>query len=260
MGKDNNVIKLAFTGSTKLTLKGMGQVLKLSKFKIVGLYGLNDQKLSSKVNSVNMGKFCHDNNITLNKTEDWNSFYYFCLQNKVDMIITLGDSRIIPKNIVNKFEVIGNHGAVLPYVQGAASLVWGRMLNSGNWGVSIMRIGEKIDSGEILKTKNFTYTNSTTEEEFVSMADNITIEILLEVLNGDFAPKENNRWNIKIAKHTDSFTVKQILEFCLKNNLSVYLPPRTPEDSVVKNQWPEEFKVNFKKSNDFPYPKWSDQE
>jgi len=259
MGKSNNVIKLAFTGSTKLTLEAMKQIMRLDGFDTIGLFGLSDDRLPGKVNSVRMDDFCADNGIVLNKTENWDSFYSFCLENDVDIIITLGDSRIVPKNIVNNFEVIGTHGAILPDVQGGASLVWGRMLNNGVWGVSIMRIGEKVDSGEILKKKTFNYTDTTTEKEFVNMSDGIAIELLLDVLQGNPEPQQNKRWDIRVAKHTDSHKVKEILEYCLANNLSVYLPPRTPEDGLIKTHWPEEFKTFFKVANNNPYPKWREE-
>jgi methionyl-tRNA formyltransferase len=259
MVKNNNVIKLAFTGSTKLTLESMKMIMNLDGYEITGLFGLDDESLLGKVNSVRMDSFCRQNNIHLDKGADWNVFYSFCTEQQIDMIITLGDSRIVPKNIVNKFEVIGNHGAILPNVQGGASLVWGRMLANGRWGVSIMRIAERVDGGEILKTKEFHYEPEMTEEEFVATSDKIAIELLIQVLKGDFEPQENHRWDIRVSRHTDSYRVKEILEYCLENNLTVYLPPRRPEDGKVKPDWPEDFKKAFKIANNFPYPKWSDK-
>ncbi len=256
MVKSNNVTKLAFTGGTKLTLKCMEEILKLDNFKIVGIFGLSEEKKKGKVNSTNLDGFCEANNIILNKSEDWKSFHSFCHQQGIDMIITLGDSRIVPKDIVDDFEVIGNHGAILPYVQGGASLVWGRMLNTGSWGISIMRIEKKVDSGQILKTKEFSYTPYTTEAGFVRIADQLTLEALLEVLNGEFEPLNNKKWDIRISKNTDSLNVCEIYEYCVKNNLCVYLPPRTPADGLVKQEWPEDFKKSFKIANNVPYPNW----
>ena len=231
--------------------------MALGNYKITCLFGLPDKDLVGKVNSVKMDSFCTENKIYLDKSNDWDSFHSLCLERCVDMVITLGDSRIVPKKIVDGFEVIGNHGAILPNVQGGASLVWGRMLNNYRWGVSIMRIAERVDGGEILKTKEFSYKPETTEEEFVAISDKIAGELLIEVLKGNFEPKENQRWDIRISKHTDSYRVKEILEYCLENNLSIYLPPRIPEDGKIKSEWPEDFKESFKIANNSPYPKWS---
>jgi len=221
---------------------------------------LSDDKLETKVNSVNMDDFCLKNNIKLLKTNDWKVFGEFCKKENVDMIITLGDSRIVPKIIVNNFEVIGNHGAILPKVQGGASLVWGRMLANGTWGSSIMRLGEKIDSGEILKTRTFEYDRNTTEDEFVKISDNTAVDLLIEVLQGKSEPQENKKWDIRLSKHVDSYKAKEILEYCLKNDMVIYLPPRNPDDSIVKKHWPDSFKKNFKIANNFPYPKWREEQ
>ena len=205
MVQNNHVIKVAITGNTKLTLESMKMISDLEKFEILYVFGLPDDKLSSKVNSVKLDSFCEENKIVLDKTSEWQNCLEFCERNKIDLIITLGDSRIVPKSITSKFEVIGNHGAILPDVQGAASLVWGRMLESCEWGVSIMRIEDRVDSGEILKTKKFTYTPYTTEHGFVREADSLTVEALKEVLLGDCEPSQNKLWDVRISKGTDSY-------------------------------------------------------
>ena len=254
----NSITKLAVVGCTRLTLNGIKEILKLKNYQVVYVFGLSDENLKTKVSSVRMDEFCANNNITLDKSEDWDNCYEFCKENNINMIVTLGDSRIVPKKVINSFEVIGNHGAILPQVQGGASLVWGRILNSGIWGVSMMRIGERIDSGDILKTETFAYDSSTTEEEFTTKADELTAKLLVAVLNGTHSEIENTKWDVRVAKHTDTRKVVEILKYCLDNNLCVYLPPRSPADGKIKDEWPEKFVKVFKVANDHPYPKWSE--
>ena len=256
MGTKNNVIKLAITGNTRLTLESMQAITKMNNYNMTYVFGLEPEKLSSKVNSVDLTSFCQDNAIVLDQSGDWDGFYNYCEKQQIDMIITLGDSRIIPKKMANSFYVIGNHGAVLPDVQGGASLVWGRILDSGQWGVSIMKIGERVDSGDILKVKRFNYDPETTEKQFTDMADKLSVDALVEVLNGEQELQENSRWNVRVSKHTDSLKAVEILRYCQNNGLSVYMPPRTPDDGQVKPEWPDEFKRAFKIANDSPYPKW----
>jgi len=258
MGKIDSLPKLAIVGNTRLTLDGMKAILRLLTHEISYVFGLKDENLAGKVNSVSLDDFCSDNQIVLDKSENWNNCFQFCHENDIELIVTLGDSRIVPKNIIDSFKVIGNHGAILPYVQGGASLVWGRVLNSGTWGVSIMRIGERVDGGDILKTEIFTYDNNTTEEEFTTRADDLTVELLIEVLNGNYSVRKNTKWNIKISKHTDSCKTIEMLRYCLANDLCIYLPPRTPADGIIKKEWAAEFIKSFKIANDKPYPKWSE--
>ncbi len=259
MARHNSITKLAITGETRLTLESMKRILDLDNYEILYVFGLPEEDLRHKVNSVSLTEFCEEWGITLDKTGDWNNCFQFCTTNNIDMIITLGDSRIVPKDVVRNFDVIGNHGAVLPDVQGGASLVWGRILNSGEWGVSVMKIAERIDGGDILKVKTFKYDESTTEEQFTDAADALTVDALVEVLQGDYAVQENKKWKVRVAKHTDSHKAVELLRYCKENNLPVYMPPRTLEDGYLDPSWPPQFIKSFKIANDHPYPKWSEE-
>ena len=59
-----------------------------------------------------------------------------------------------------------------------------------------------------------------------------------------------------MARHTDSEFVIDILKSTLNNNLNIYLPPRRPKDSRLKEQWKQNFMQSFKKANNGPYPRW----
>lgn len=227
----------------------------MANHDVVYVFGIEHGKMQDKVNSVDMSAYCQSKQIILDKSNDWDIFYNFCISNGVGKIITLGDSRIIPKKIVQNFDVIGNHGAILPDVQGGASLVWGRLADTGQWGISIMQIGERVDSGDILKTKSFLY-EEISEESFTEICDNLTIEALVEVLNGDYKMQKNKKWIVRIAKHSDSFQATEVLKYCLENKIPIYMPPRTPQDGIINKNWNKDFIQVFKIANDKPYPQW----
>jgi methionyl-tRNA formyltransferase len=169
----------------------------------------------------------------------------------------MGDSRIVPASFLQKNIVIGNHGAVLPRVQGAASLTWGRMLNTGHWGVSLMRLNAQIDAGEILATKEITYnTDNTSMQEFVEMCDNATVDLVENHFEGNYKKIKNKKWDIKVAKGVDSEKVIGILRTCLQAGLNIYLPPRNPYDAKINLLWKTSFIEGFKKANNLPYPKY----
>ena len=254
MVQENSITKVAFTGNTQLTKKCMEATLPYSK--IVALFGLSSDELSGKTNSLDLSEFCEEHDIKLFSDNDWTKFRIYCQKNDVDSVITIGDSRIIPKTIIDSFDVIGNHGAVLPYVPGGASLVWGRLLNSGEWGVSIMKIVEKVDSGDILKTKTFKYTENLTEADFVEICDNLTVDCLVDVLTGDYTITNNKKYDVRVSKHTDTEKAVSILRHCLEKGLCVYMPPRTQEDSVINSSWSDEFINVFKIAQNKPYPVW----
>ena len=246
-------MKIGVLGNTKLTLKGL-TLLKSLGHQIQYVFGIPNEQLSSKVNSVSLDEFCNNSSIKLYKSSDWNDI----IDIDVDMIISLGDSRYVPPMIVEKFTVIGNHGAVLPSIQGGASLVWGRMLDNGVWGVSIMELDKKIDNGTILKTRTFNYESNIDMNSFCDKCDDLTVVLLGEFLQSatDVISYKSSKIDIKVSKHIDSKVGVELLQFCLDNNLNVYMPPRTSEDGEVKEMWGDDFIERFKKSNNSPYPKY----
>ena len=246
-------MKIAVFGNTRQTLKGL-QRLVSSGYDVQYVFGLPDELRDKKVNSVSLDEFCDDHKIFLDKTNQWSNLK----KQDVDLVIGLGDSRIVPEDVIRAHDVIGNHGAILPDVQGADSLVWGRMLNTGIWGVSIFKLAKRVDAGDILVTKQFKYNTECSMEEFVEAADDATIEALFEYLNGDYSTSSNARWNVRLSKHTDNHFVVENLRSCLDRGMRIYLPPRNLQDSKIAPEWDSEFVSNFKLANDYPYPKWSE--
>ena len=245
-------MKVGVIGNTLLTFKAI-KLLVERGYEIQYVFGLPDDKLKNKVNSYNLRDFCLEKNIPFYNNNNWN----LIADKKVNFVCEMGDSRIIPATFLQKNFVIGNHGAILPSVQGAASLVWGKMLNSGHWGVSLMKVDVGVDSGSILKTKEVIYDKeATTMEEFVGLCDDATIDCLKDFLNGKYTETKNEKWRLRISKKSDSKSVSDVLVFCLQNNINVYLPPRRPEDARIRPLWDKMFVDNFKKANDFPYPKY----
>ena len=175
-----------------------------------------------------------------------------------DVVYEMGDSRLVPEAFINKHYVVGNHGAILPLIQGGASLVWGRMLNDGKWGVSLMRLKKKIDQGDILSVKSLDYCPvSTTMKDFVELCDEATLACVKENHNNFSIIDTNLSPTMRVPKKKDSQEVVKILKFSLNNNISVYLPPRSPEESVLKKEWNSDFAEAFKIANDYPYPKYT---
>ena len=257
---EHSITKVAVVGNTRLTLKGLCALRAMSDIDVKIILGLDTESATKKANYTPLENFLSSYSYTqppiLLRSKGWEDFKERCQNLGINLIILLGDSRIVPEDITESFNIIGNHGAVLPHVQGGGSLVWGRLLNSGEWGISIMEIDKKVDSGIILKVKKFKFNHNCTEIEFTEKCDDLTIDALVEVLLDNYTPHANQKWDVKISKHTDSAKTIDILQYCLNNNLNVYLPPRTPADGVLKAHWSDDFKDIFKIANDIPYPRW----
>ena len=193
-------MKVAVIGNTKQTYNGLTRLIR-ENYNVVLVFGLPHEKAINKVNFYPLENFCLEHDIIYDNSGKWKSL----IDLDVELIICLGDSRIVPVEVINRHKVIGNHGAILPYVQGGASLVWGRMLNTGVWGISIMELEKTVDSGKILSTRQFFYNRNCSMQAFVDKADDATIEALFEYLNGKATESENSKWCIKITKKTSGF-------------------------------------------------------
>ena len=246
-------MRVGVIGNTVLTSKCVDLILS-EGHTIDYVFGLPKDKLENKANScLGLQNRCNEENIDFIDSNNW----YDLGDYNVDVVIEMGDSRIVPNNFLIKNKVIGNHGALLPYVKGGASLTWGRMLGTGEWGVSIFELTDELDNGDIIKTKKVRYTpESTTMEEFVEICDQATVDCLKEFLQGNYSPTGNRQWSVKVRKHVDSHKGISILERCVDNDIVVYMPTRNAIDSELKEEWPQDFKNNFKKANNSPYPKW----
>jgi len=249
-------MKIGVIGNTNLTFKTI-LLLMVQRHTIEYVFGLSKEKMNKKVNSCDkIELFCAANEIQYIVSDDWEDI----LDIDVDLVLEMGDSRIVPSKFLQKNKVIGNHGAILPYVQGAASLTWGRMLNNGKWGVSLFELNEKIDNGDILVTKEVNYSpENTSMKDFVSLCDDMTVECVKEYLSGSFSRVKNEKWNVKLNKHIDSSVGVDILYDSLEKNLNIYMPPRNKNDSKLLVHWENDFKKRFKIANNDPYPLWYEE-
>tara|TARA_B110000444_G_scaffold197155_1_gene187949 strand:- start:1158 stop:1931 length:774 start_codon:yes stop_codon:yes gene_type:complete len=246
--------RIAVIGSTLLTKELILFLEEVNRPLI--LFGLPENQIKLKVNSTYLKDYCYNKKIKYIENNSWEYFYQTCLKDNIDLIIEFGDSRIIPSTITNNIFTIGNHGAILPFVKGGASLVWGRMANMLHWGVSLMKIEESIDEGEIIITKNFNYESDISMQNFLNISDKKTIDCFKEIIGKDLHFKKNVKNKIVIANHTDSYDVVLEIKNAIKNSYSIYLPPRTPEDGKINKKWPKDFIEIFKIANNIPYPKY----
>jgi len=246
-------MRVGLIGNTELTSKGL-ELLIDQGHEVDYVFGLEQRSLKNKVNASDLKAYCLEQNIEF--IEGGRRFAYIS-QRDVDLVIALGDSRLIPVDTFRS-KVIGNHGAPLPDVKGGASLVWARIINYGFWGVSLMVLDEELDSGEILGVTKFEYSKDMNMEDFVSLCDDETIKLLDQYLNNTISRphQQNEATVITVKKHTDSELVEKIAKFAMEAKCSIYLPPRTPEDSIIKDSWSEEFKQKFMIANDHPYPEY----
>lgn len=152
----------------------------------------------------------------------------------LDLILVLGWYYMIPKSIreLAKYGAWGIHASLLPKYAGHAPLNWAMIYGEEKAGVTMFRMEDGVDNGDIISQKSFSIEYEDSIKEVYAKATTASKEILLNILsdikNVRFAPQ--NKESIEIH------------------------PPRTPQDGEIDwNKSAVEI-YNFIRAQTLPYP------
>ena len=103
-----------------------------------------------------------------------------------DIVIVVAYGKIIPKIFLNlpKYGFINIHASLLPKWRGAAPIQRAIMNGDKKIGVSIMKIGEKLDSGPVLASKELELDQNATYGEIEKQLSIIGANLLVKSLKG----------------------------------------------------------------------------
>ncbi|MGL5123986.1 MAG: methionyl-tRNA formyltransferase [Fusobacteriaceae bacterium] len=125
---------------------------------------------------------------------------------KPDLIVVVAYGKIIPNEIIEipKYGIINVHSSILPKFRGAAPINAAIVAGEKETGVTIMYIGEELDTGNIIKIKT---TPIYEEDNFLTLHDRLKIiggEALMEAIEEIF---KGTASNIE-QKHSEATFVK----------------------------------------------------
>jgi methionyl-tRNA formyltransferase len=184
-------------------------------------------------------KICEENSIpliVLTSSENYSIKRYVNeIQSiKPDIILAIGWYYKIPKSILDipKYGTWGIHASLLPKYAGGAPLVWAIINGEKETGVTLFRLDEGMDSGDIIYQKKFIIKQQDTIKEVYNKAIKVSKEILIKALkdpdNIVFKPQDKNK-----------------LE---------YWPQRSPENGLIDFSRPGIEIYNFIRAQVPPYP------
>lgn len=153
---------------------------------------------------------------------------------KLDLLLVLGFYYMIPKSIrdLAKFGSWGIHASLLPKYAGGAPLTWAIINGEKETGVTLFRMDDGVDDGDIIAQKKFNIEYSDTISEVYTKATLASKKILLNVFD-----------NIDAV----TFTSQD------KSKIQVY-PHRSPGDGEINFSKNAEDIYNFIRAQSFPYP------
>ena len=151
-------------------------------------------------------------------------------------ILSINYLFIIPQKMIEK--VNGNalnvHGSLLPQYRGRTPHVWAIINGESFTGITIHRLVEAVDSGDILLQKKIGIAPDDTGGTVLAKYEKLYPEIVKEALSS-------------IVTNTAVFIGQN-------NSKATYFPKRSPSDGRVCWDWQDQRIINWVRAQTAPYP------
>ena len=209
--------------------------------KVEKIIGLNPKSVSDfdKVSGfVDISIFCKKNKLDFQLVDDYSlkSIDPNFLLKKTDLIWVLGWQRLLPKSFINfsKIATIGAHGSCDGILKGRGRSPqnWALLMGERKFKISLFKITEGIDNGNVIMTKDIKY------EKFDTIFHSY-LKVGLKIANGIHKITSNPSLITRAKK---------------QNGKSEYFPKRMPEDGFIDWSMSAVDIFNQIKSLSNPYP------
>lgn len=163
-----------------------------------------------------------------------NDYYDDLAALQPDVILVMGWYYMVPKKIrdIARYGTWGIHASLLPKYAGGAPLVWAIINGEKETGVSLFKLDDGVDDGDIIAQQVIPIAFEDSIQEVYAKVTEASKGILVSALQ-----------NIE--------TIKFIPQD--KSKIEVW-PQRKPEDGEIDLSWPAERIYNFIRAQSPPYP------
>lgn len=182
---DSKPIKIAFFGTPLFAKNILESLHKNKSFEIVALITQEDKPFGRKreLKSPETKAFVMKNNlkIPIFQPQKVSEIVGDLRVLKVDIVLVVAFGKILPKIIVDEFFCINIHGSILPKYRGASPIHEMILNNDEFLGISLIKMNERLDSGDILGfsvIKNNHFTMRESVAILSQMGANLAIKIL----------------------------------------------------------------------------------
>lgn len=186
---DNEKIKLVFLGTPEFAVPSL-EALVTAGYPIVAVItqpdrpkGRGRSTLPSEVKVAALKNSLAVLEPERVRNEDFlNDF----LKIEADMAVLVAFGQILPKAMIEafRFGIVNVHPSLLPKYRGAAPINWALIRGEGGTGVTTMRIGEGVDSGDILLQEKVPILPDEDYGSLESRLARIGANLLLETIEG----------------------------------------------------------------------------
>ena len=203
--------------SPGLTAIKFALVMGVKIKKVIGLSDTRNRDKNLISGIIDIGDFCKANNLEFSYVSDYSlkTESPAILGDDVDLIWVCGWQRLLPKSFLNiaKMGVLGAHGSCdgITKGRGRSPLNWALMIGAKKFEVSIFKISDGVDDGDIISSCDFELSDHDTIS-----SSYIKYSILVAKLIGQVYQKPK----LLISKQKQKGEI-------------FYFPKRIPDDGVI---------------------------
>lgn len=176
-------LKLAFFFNSDRGLKSLNFLGKKLNIKCIFLAKKNlDKKILKQINNKYLIIDSLKNPIIKKKLK----------KEKINLIISAGFPYIFGKNffLKKKIDILNLHGGPVPRYRGGSPLVWQKIEGKKNIGISVLRINQSIDGGELLGVEYFKIGEKENIKNIKIKSEKIFYKLLWDVIQKYYLNKD----------------------------------------------------------------------
>lgn len=184
-------MRVIFMGTPSYAVAILDKLIK-KNYNIVGVFTQPDKVVGRKkiLTPPDVKNYILKNNLNIEifqpNSLKKDAIYKEILTLNPDIIIVAAYGQILPKNILEICPCINLHASILPKYRGASPIQSAILNNDKISGVTAMKMGEKLDDGDMLGFSFLDISHLKSDEVFKQMealASNLTVKILKNLNN-----------------------------------------------------------------------------
>lgn len=197
--------KIVFMGTPDFAVPSLKKLFDSNLFNILSVYTQADKPVGRKqeLKASEVKLFALEKGLNIKqptKLKNNNEVLEHLKSLELDFIIVVAYGKILPKSILDipKYGCINVHASLLEKYRGAAPIQWAIANGEKKTGVTIMKMDEGMDTGDIYSQLeleiNFDDTYITLSKKLSEIGANLLIETLIKIVNNQINPiKQNNQ-------------------------------------------------------------------
>ena len=230
-------LKLAFATCVQLGLSCIEEIYKINR-KLDLLITLKDDKEKNKSGRIYLDKIANLHKVKLLKINNINDSVVINTLKKYNIawLFIIGWSQIAKKKLLETpiKGCIGMHPTLLPIGRGRAAIPWAIIKGLKNTGVTLFKLDEGVDTGDIIGQEVITLDSKTTATVLYKKVNDKHIELISKYL-GDIIND-----SIILTKQNEAFATEW--------------PERRPEDGEIYNHMTMDEADKLVRAVTYPYP------